>query len=434
MNTDITKAFEQARTQLLYVAPFYALMLQKCRLNVTDRVGTAGVRVLPTGQIELAVSPTFFSGLTEQARIGLLQHEMLHLFMKHINRGKLLDKKVSNIAMDIAINQFIENKFLPPGALTPEQYKLPRNREFEFYYSELMQQEQEKQEQQKDQPGQEGSQQQGQEGDGQESQQESPQQEQEQEGQSQQSKDKQSQNGGQNKGGNDQPIDNHDWSEQEGSGESSDIQELALSQMLKESADEMKRRFAGKTPAHIEKLLNDVLLKKPKVNWKGELRKYFGRHVSQEKESTRTRPNRRMGFSAQGSKREYLPKVTVAFDQSASMGQDEINAAFSEIKALLKNQEDSTEIVYFDTAIAKKETLRRVTQLVPARHANGGTDFNCVIDHLAKARPDLCVIVTDGEAPKPNKSKTPILWVILKNKYSSGKYSFEGSKIFVEVE
>lgn len=421
----IQSQIEQARTQLLYVQPFYALMLQKCRVSLIEEVKTAGVRALPTGQIELAIAPSFFSSLSEDHRIGLLQHEMLHLFMNHIHRGKALEKRTANIAMDMAINQFIDKKFLPPKAILPEGHKLPTGREFEFYYAELLKQEEEKKNQPQKGQGQGQSQSQ-QDSEGQSQEQES--QGQAQNGQSLQDKSQgKPQDGGQ--GGDDGEIlDNHEWGDAHGS--SSEVQDLAVEQMLKEAAEEMKRRFAGKTPAHIEKLLSQAISAPAKVNWKRELKKYFGRHVSQDKESTRTRPNRRMGFKAQGSKREYTPKVTIAFDQSGSMGSAEVNAAFNEIRGLLKNQEDSTEIVYFDTAIAKTETLRKTSELKGNRYAHGGTDFNCVVEHLVKAHSDLCVILTDGEAPQPNKSKTPILWVIVGSKTCR----LEGPKIFVDLQ
>lgn len=428
--TQIQAAIEEARTQLLYVQPFYALMLQKCRINLTEQVKTAGVRVLPTGQIELAICPSFFMSLESHARIGLLMHEMLHLFMNHINRGKAhSDKLTANVAMDIAINQFIDQKYLPPEALLPEKYQLPRDREFEFYYGELTKQKQEQPKQPK-QPGQSGQSGQPQDsGDSNQSDQSQESQKESEEDQGSQGASQPSdQPQGQQAGNGEQTIDNHDWSE----GSSGEVQDLVVEQMMKECSEEMERRFAGKTPVHIEKLLGEIN-KPKKVNWKAELKKYMGRHVSQERESTRTRPNRRMGFAAQGHKRDYQPKITIAFDQSASMGGPEVAAAFGEIKHLLKNQEESTEIVYFDTEIGHTETIRRPGQLQAKRHRDGGTDFDCVVDYLPKAKSDLCIIMTDGEASQPKKSKTPILWVIVGQKRNRD-IKLDGPKIFIDLE
>lgn len=435
--TKIEQMIEQARTQLLYVQPFYALMLQKCRLNLTEKVKTAGVRILPTGQVELAIAPSFFEGLSEEHRIGLLQHEMLHLFMNHISRGKGLDKKVGNVAMDIAINQFIAEKHLPEGGCTPEKFNLPKNREFEFYYSELLKKEDKNENQQQNKQGMSGQDEQSQGQDESQQQDKQDDQSQEKDDQSQggqqdseqPSDENQGQSGGQNEQQGDGSFDNHEWNEQEGGCQ--EIQELVVAQMAKECQSEMRARFAGKMPQQIDNLIERVLGKKAKVDWKSELRKFVGRNLSQDRESTRTRPNRRMGFAAQGYKREYTPKVTIALDQSGSMGEPEIQACFQEIRGLLKNQEDSTEVVYFDTEISKVETLRK--EVESRRYSSGGTDFNCVVDHLVKSHSDLCIIMTDGVASQPKKSKTPILWMIVSQE-KNPKINLDGPKIFVDLE
>jgi len=63
----------------------------------------------------------------------------------------------------------------------------------------------------------------------------------------------------------------------------------------------------------------------------------------------------------------------------------------------------------------------------PKRYANGGTDFQVVVEYANKKRVDLLVMFTDGKANNPMNAKMPILWVITGPKNEQLK----GSKIYL---
>lgn len=75
--------------------------------------------------------------------VAVFKHEVLHILNNHFSRAEEWEKKnnqsinmhYANIAMDIAINQYIDN--IPSLALKPEDYGLPRNLDFETYYKML---------------------------------------------------------------------------------------------------------------------------------------------------------------------------------------------------------------------------------------------------------------------------------------------------------
>jgi predicted metal-dependent peptidase len=81
-------------------------------------------------------------------QISILEHEVLHVLHQHLenygDRGLYPDAQVLNLAMDVAINQFIEN--LPAMAVTIESYandeqyplELPKNEGFAAYYRMLV--------------------------------------------------------------------------------------------------------------------------------------------------------------------------------------------------------------------------------------------------------------------------------------------------------
>ena len=117
-------SIEHARVILNTEQHLYSAMLQNCRLCLTTRVPTAGVRISGSGQVELSINPNFWNSLEGYEGVGLLMHEMLHILYEHLTWGATLDQKIANYAMDITINQFIPKHWLPKGGLLP-QMKYP---------------------------------------------------------------------------------------------------------------------------------------------------------------------------------------------------------------------------------------------------------------------------------------------------------------------
>lgn len=356
--SNLSQAFESARIKLLYAQPLYALVLQRCLIRWAPEVETAGVRPNSQGSVELSVAPDFFNSLSELHRVGLLMHEMLHLFMDHFTRGKQLDQRVANVAMDLAINQFIPSQYLPPGALLPQDFSLPKGESFEFYYERLLQ--------------------------------------------SSESNDSET-------------LDNHDWSRGfESNGDATlppELQRRAIESVLQSAVKECDSSFRGRIPNQLNRLIESIF-STPKLNWRQELRRFIGRERSKQNESTRTRPNRRMGFKAQGTKPAYFPKILVGIDQSGSVDESKNAAFLSELREILKNAEGATEVAFFDTEIAQRLTLRKANDVPSKRFANGGTSFDCIFNFARESRPDLIIMLTDGEASAPTQISIPILWVI----------------------
>lgn len=385
---------EKARLQLITNFPFYAMMLQKCVFTWFERVQTAGVRINQDGKVELTISKKFFYSLSENHRIGLLMHEMLHLCMDHCKRGKDLNHQLANIAMDIAINQYIPDYLLPDGALLPEQFGFEKNKTFEHYYLDLVERMEKNQSPIENQPldnhdwAKTASQDQG----------------------NTQQKQAEAEAETQSTSGTD--ADAIDSKQTPGTAQqtelSQEIKDAIIDKLVNQAAEEAMGR--GDLPSHISRMLPSAKAK-AKINWKSELKKYIGRNLSDVRESTRNKPNRRMGLMANGTQRVDSPKVIIACDQSGSVSDDACAKLLTEAKKILTHLQDKTEFVYFDTKIAHVETLRKVSDL-PERKCSGGTDFQAAIDYAESKRPDLLIILTDGEAPMPEKPRFPIIWLV----------------------
>jgi predicted metal-dependent peptidase len=364
---------ERSRVYIATEFPWYSSMLSDCTISYSDKVPTACVRLNSYGNIELHVNKKFFYNLPENERVGLLMHEMLHIGMKHLVRGKDLDKKIANIAMDIAINQYIPKDLLPKGGLLPEQFKLPPGKAFEEYYIKLMQ-------------------------------------------------DAKAQKA--------QTLDDHSQWEQgmgdEGEGSmSSEMAEAAIDNMLKKAGQAAEGKQAGSTPKPVQKIMDAAQKERAKINWKMEIRRYIGRKYSRERETTRNKPNRRMGFMAPGIKYMDAPKIHVAIDESGSVSNEMVQRLMNEVEWILESVKDKVEVSFFDTQIAKTISMTQLKDK-KTRYAHGGTDFECVIKKSNEMHADLTIILTDGGAGCPQKANRPVIWALLGG--NSGEHLY-GKKV-----
>ncbi len=118
---------------------FYGHLLQQFRRHCFDSksvmgqvIRTLGVNVTNDLQPNLYINTDFYNtgdfdpanpmkqtwGLSQEEKIAVLEHEILHVLNKHLLRQDNRNHYVWNLANDIAINQYI--KGLPQGMLCPD--------------------------------------------------------------------------------------------------------------------------------------------------------------------------------------------------------------------------------------------------------------------------------------------------------------------------
>jgi len=98
--------------------PYYGLFLVMTEKQWTDEIPTAGV-AKHNINYKLLINPEFWDTLSLDHRIGLTKHEMLHLAFFHpLMKDSFQDHSLFNIAADLEINQYIDDKYLPEGGLS----------------------------------------------------------------------------------------------------------------------------------------------------------------------------------------------------------------------------------------------------------------------------------------------------------------------------
>ena len=155
----------------------------------------------------------------------------------------------------------------------------------------------------------------------------------------------------------------------------------------------------------------------PKLDYRAILRKFRTSILSQQRQLTRMKPNRRYGFTYMGSRRDFTTRLLFAIDVSGSMGTDQLREGFSVINRFFNYGVPSIDVIQFDAEITTNVmTLRRAKHEVQLT-GRGGTNFAPVLAYLDEHRDyDGLIIYTDGYAPcpqLPQNRRTRILWLFV---------------------
>jgi predicted metal-dependent peptidase len=114
--------------RLLREEPFFAAISRSVNKVPSNSIPTAGVRITKDGFFEMLYNPSFFEGMSDSHRRGVLKHEFYHLIFEHcLLRNPESDGKVSKIwnwATDLSINCHLKGE-LPEMALMPSKFDFP---------------------------------------------------------------------------------------------------------------------------------------------------------------------------------------------------------------------------------------------------------------------------------------------------------------------
>lgn len=363
--------------------PFYGLFLLNVNKEFNDRCPTAGVS-RDGINFRLQINPTFWDSLSEDHKEGLIIHEALHIIYDHLNlREGFTDFKLFNIAADCELNQYIEPKKLPDGAITPDTFKdkvqLDERAGTHYYYAEL----EKLREQNPDMFGDNGM----------------------------------------------STMDDHDqWDTGEELTEAH--KKLARKQVehLVQQAAEQALKARGILPGNIHEIYRRITKpEEAKFNWKAYLRQFAGGSVRSEIKSSRKKINRRLEKEQVPGKKFLRRKhILVGIDTSGSVSDEELKEFMNEIHHIYKAGAEIT-IAQCDTDIKSVEKYQPTKDI--EIKGRGGTEFDPIIELFNKGISTYtCLIyLTDGEASCTVKPRGRVLWTL--SSRSSMNESLPGSVI-----
>ena len=428
----------KASKELMWKEPFYGFFLIALNKVWEKRIPTAGVSKHNINY-QLSINEEFWMGLSENHKVGILKHELLHIAYFHLSMYfNFPDKKLANIAMDMEINQYIDKGYLPGDEYTKDQYdqlvedtkeriknaldnntmtqeqaaeefaKIPMrgiiiedypelNLDLKagcrYYYEKLKQ-----------------------------------------------AKDKKDQTGSSGCSNFDKLCDQMDndpnglpdhstWEDFKDMTEAEEkLMQKQLDTTLKNIAEAVKSR--GTVPGHIEEYLEQIAkLEPPKFDWRGYMRRFTGVSTKVFTKKIRRKENRRYSENP-GLKIKMKQHMLLAVDTSGSVSTSELEEFMTEIHHINKCGVDIT-VIQCDTTIRSIEPFN---PKVPVKvYGRGGTEFDPVLEYYNEnlRKYTSLVYFTDGECTAHVKPKAPVLWVL--SEQSNMNDSLPGKVIKLEI-
>ena len=394
---DKVQSLSKTAKDLMLKEPYYGFFLIMLNKLWSKKVPTAGVSKNGINY-QLMINDEFWEGLSENHRLGLLKHELLHIAFGHLTTVfKFSDRRMANVAMDMEINQYIDVNYLPEGGIMIDNYaelNLDRKAGARYYYDKLKQAKDDK-----DQNGTSGSDAFDNLCDQMDS------------------------------GCGDNLPDHSTWDEFEDLSEAE--QKLIEKQLQKVLGDakEQTVRKRGSVPGEIEGVLIIEEIVAPKFDWRGYIRRFTGISTKVFTKKIRRKENRRFSDNP-GLKIKMKQHMLLAIDTSGSVSDTELMEFMNEIHHIYKAGVDIT-IVQCDTSIRSIEPYRGKNEIQV--NGRGGTEFDPVLDYYNENNKKYTSLVyfTDGECDASVRPKGNVLWVI--SERSSMNNDLPGKVIKLEL-
>lgn len=178
----------------------------------------------------------------------------------------------------------------------------------------------------------------------------------------------------------------------------------------------------GLLPMFAQRIIGE--LKKPQTDWRTILNDFIQEEIV---DYSFTPPDRRFDDSPFylpdfNDKDDLVKDILFMLDTSASMSDEIITAAYSEIKGAIDQFDGKLQgwLGFFDAAIIEPKPFSNEKEFrIIKPEGGGGTDFQIIFEYVSKHMQDnppaSIIILTDGYAPFPKESLSmgiPVLWLL----------------------
>ena len=391
---DKQQSLSKISKELMLKEPYYGFFLIMLNKVWRKDLPTAGVSKNGIN-FQLAINEEFWTGLSEMHQMGLLKHELLHIAFGHLTSFKSFkNKRLANVAMDMEINQYIDEDWLPTGGINIDDYEdlnLDRKAGCRYYYDKL--------------------------------------------NQFQDEKDKNGSCGNEDMDklldqvANGEGPDHSTWEEFEDLSEAEQkLIEKQLQKVLSDAKEQtIKKR--GNVPGEIEGVIVIEEIVAPKFDWRGYIRRFTGVSTKVFTKKIRRKENRRFSDNP-GLKIKMKQHMLLAIDTSGSVSNSELQEFMGEIHHIYKVGVDVT-VIQCDTSIRAIESYKGKFELNVL--GRGGTEFDPVLEYYNANQKKYTSLVyfTDGECYTSVVPKGNVLWVL--SERSSMNESLPGKIIKLEL-
>ena len=383
------KRLLMSRMRILFTNGFYGLLLMHMEFAIDTRVKTAC-----TDGRKIYFGPSFLSNLTDDELDFVMMHEVMHCALQHCFRGKDLDHEGFNIACDIVVNSNIlasrngNLKYITLSKYGEAMHRTPKGDEGCYYTAEQVYEM-------------------------------LPVRNTKKKGQGSHAK---------SSGDGDKVSADGDWDDHSrwGTAGDEDVLKDEWASRLQTAAEAISVRQSatgqGLLPMCAERLLKE--LRKPQTDWRTILNVFVQEEIT---DYSFTPPDRRFDggdfyLPDYNEKDEAVKDILFMVDTSASMSDDQITTAYSEIKGAIDQFGGRLRgwLGFFDAEIVEPKPFDSIDAFKTIRpYGGGGTRFDIIFNYVRKKMdpmPVSIIIMTDGYAVFPKESAAmgiPVLWLLV---------------------
>ena len=379
---------------LMFKEPFYGLFLISLNKELSDAVSTACV-AKDGINTKLVISPKYWETLSDNVKIAVLKHELLHIAFKHLQMyDDYPEKEMLNIAADLEINQYIESSYKDKTweglEITDKPWNtmnLPVKAGTRKYYELLKQEVQNNPDgdvarfvqAMKDANG-DGESRTIKLGDGTEV---------------------------------EVKASHEFWKQYEGMDEAEKkLMEKQIEHQLKDTAEQVQKQ-RGHIPGELKELIDSLYVsEEPVIDWRAYLRRFNGMASKVYTKKTRRKPNKRF-YGNPALKIKQRKNTLVAVDTSGSVSKDNLKEFLSEIHHIWKTGTEVT-VIECDASIGNVYEYKGKFEEDHKVSGRGGTSYEPVMQYLLqhKDKYQNLIYLTDGECHiEQTQPCKPVLWV-----------------------
>lgn len=367
--------------------------------------------MLPTMAVDTSwrvyANPHYVLSCSTERLAASLMHEANHVLRDHATRAKMVvmpgDNMRWNIAADIPINDMLADDHLDVDRenwMYSDKFELDKGQTSEWYYRKLREDADDNAGGEGDGDGTEGGQS-GQQGG------QSGEQPGEGEGKGDGNTDQQGHSCGSGAGG--EPVDGELSPDDKRVGSVSPTEgEIIRRQVANDIKEHEAKNGRGSVPGYLSEWASDLL--RPKVDWRKalgwQLRNAVANRAGDTTLTYRRRARRNPTDFILPGRVDPQVNIAVVWDTSGSVGDTDLTAIATELEGLLRTVNVADDQITILTTSVQVTGIQKVSSMRQAFTMDrGGTDMRVGVDAALelKPRPDVVLIMTDGETPWPEE-------------------------------
>ena len=379
-----------SRMRILCNNGFYGLLLMHMDFAIDMECETAC-----TDGRKIYFGPTFLDNLDDDELDFIMMHEVMHCALQHCTRGNDRDQEAFNIACDIVVNSNIllsnkgNLKSITLSKYGESMHRTPNGDEGYNYSAEEVYEILPDKTKNKSSQG---------------------------------SRASQSGTGKPGKEGSGNWDDHSRWNTADEDETLNDV----WSKNLLDASESISVRDPDKKQGLIPMCADRILkeLKKPQTDWRTILNDFIQEEIT---DYSFTPPDRRFDDNPfylpdYNEKEDMVKDILFMIDTSGSMSDEEITAAYSEIKGAIDQFNGMLKgwLGFFDAKVVEPKPFASEGEFkIISPKGGGGTRFDIIFEYVKKhmeTLPASIIIMTDGYATFPNEKMAmgiPVLWLLV---------------------